>query len=409
MNRRPEPCERCLVAPTRQAGLSLALIAALAGALRALAASPGPPAGSIARQAPEGPAFAAQRKRAMEFERTLNRIRVKHFGSVRVPDIRKDGVEQVRTALTKFAIETNQATGAPIAECFAEGYTPLLEIFEREAPDVRLAMIDLITERPSPQAQAALAWVACFDASSDMRAGALEGLQALALDGGLAEGAKIALAHALRAGTDEQAIAAAGAAESLKILEAIPLLIAAQVAPANRAAQRAGPKAFIFVGTQRTFVSDVTPVVGTSAVAFDPTVSTLNTGSLLVIHDSLVTSYRSEVHAALVRMTTEAWGRSTEYLGYDLAGWSAWYERNLRPALAARGGAAAPPGPVVASSPLRPPPPAPITPEMALMPVPEPFYTPVPIFMGAPGLPHVPIFLPNGASVERRKVAPHQK
>ena len=44
---------------------------------------------------------------------------------------------------------------------------------------------------------------------------------------------------------------------------------------------------------------------GTSSVAFDPTVSVLKTGSLLVIQDSLVTSYRTEVHEALVHLGQE--------------------------------------------------------------------------------------------------------
>lgn len=44
-----------------------------------------------------------------------------------------------------------------------------------------------------------------------------------------------------------------------------------------------GRFANIFVATQRSFVSDLTPVVGTSSVAFDPTVSALTTGVTLLL------------------------------------------------------------------------------------------------------------------------------
>lgn len=364
--------------------------------------------------------IAAVRKQTLEFERGLNRIRVKHFGSVRIGDIRRAGVEEVRAAVDEFSRILFLITGRPAEACRADAYPSLLEVFAREADDVRLAMLDLIADGNTGESQAALAWAACFDATPDVRRAALEGLVSLSLDAGLAQGAQQAIAHALREGDAQQATAAAGVTETLRILEAVPLLITAQVAPANRAPQRSGPKAFIFVGTQRTFVSNLTPVVGSSSVAFDPTISVLNTGSLLVVHDALVTSYRSEVHAALVRMTTDAWGRSTEYLGYDLAGWATWYDRNLKPMLAASGAGAGegrigravagpptagptpPPGaPAVGASPLRPPP-TPITPEMILAPTIDPWHPLGPIYIGAPGAPHLPIVLPRGAGEVRR-------
>ena len=384
----------------------------------------GGPAHRAGQPAPAPDAtIAPVRKQTLEFERGLNRIRVKHFGSVRIGDIRRAGVEEVRAAVDEFSRILFLITGRPAEACRADAYPSLLEVFAREGEDVRLAMLDLIAEGNTGESQASLAWSACFDTAPDVRRAALEGLVSLSLDAGLAQGAQQAIAHALREGDAQQATAAAGVTETLRILEAVPLLITAQVAPANRAPQRAGPNAFIFVGTQRTFVSDLTPVVGSSSVAFDPTISVLNTGSLLVVHDALVTSYRTEVHAALVRMTTDAWGRSTEYLGYDLAGWATWYDRNLKPMLAASGAGAGegrigravagpptaaptpPPGaPAVGSSPLRPPP-APISPEMILAPTIDPWYPLGPIYIGAPGAPHLPIVLPRGAG-EVRQSAP---
>ena len=45
-----------------------------------------------------------------------------------------------------------------------------------------------------------------------------------------------------------------------------------------------GKRANIFVVTQQAFVSDLTPVVGTSSVAFDPTVQSLQSGFTLALH-----------------------------------------------------------------------------------------------------------------------------
>lgn len=425
--------------PSRPVGcLWLALAALGAGLLtppalaernapsKVIGASGGPAPRAVQPASAPDATIAAIRKQTLDFERGLNRIRVKHFGSVRIGDIRRAGVEEVRAAVDEFSRILFLLTGRPVEACRADAYPSLLEVFAREADDVRLAMLDLIAEGATGESQAALAWSACFDSTPDVRRAALEGLVSLSLDAGLAQGAQHAIAHALREGDAEQATAAAGVVETLRILEAVPLLVTAQVAPANRAPQRAGPKAFIFVGTQRTFVSDLTPVVGSSSVAFDPTISVLNTGSLLVVHDALVTSYRSEVHAALVRMATDAWGRSTEYLGYDLAGWATWYDRNLKPMLAASetSGAGAPGGrigravagpptgpptpppgaPAVGASPLRPPP-TPITPEMILAPTIDPWHPLGPIYIGAPGAPHLPIVLPRGAG-EVRQSAP---
>lgn len=321
----------------------------LAPSALAQAEAPGAPEGEAPRSAgaatPARPDPSA-RERMKAFERAINRIRVTRFGNVRVQDIRNTGVEEVRRAIGDYAREEAKATGATAREAEPLAFPVLLEVFSRERLDVRLAALDIFAQHGSPEGDAALAWAAIFEDSPRELAPAIRAAAAdrlverltTAPEGteppGATEGVRLTLAHALRQGDAQQASDAARLVNRLGLIEAIPALITAQVdRPASRTRQ--GPKAFIFVGNQRSFVADVTPVVGSNAVAFDPLIGTLNTGALLVVHDSLVTSYRTEVHEALVQLTSRAWGESTAYLGYDIAGWRKWWNDIFLPAHAA--------------------------------------------------------------------------
>lgn len=262
-------------------------------------------------------------RRVRELERALNGIRAKHFGGMRSSEIRKDGWRRFREALEEFA--------QPLP---GEAISVALDVLEREATDVRLALLTFLSEQGTEQGDAALAWVSCFEGDEQVREAGLELLVARAETAGLPFGAKLVLDRALRSGRDAHAAASARAIEALGLLEAIPLLITAQVSGAGGSVSDAnGAKAYILVGQQRTYVAGLTPVVGNSTVAFQPEMATLTTGSLLVVGDSMVTSYRTEVHESLVRMTTAAWGRSTAYLGWDVDGWRRWHREVFEPFL----------------------------------------------------------------------------
>lgn len=60
-----------------------------------------------------------------------------------------------------------------------------------------------------------------------------------------------------------------------------------------------GHSANVFVTSQRPFVSDLTPVVGTSSVAFDPTINTVNSGFTLLVR-GVVSSDRRYVTMATI-------------------------------------------------------------------------------------------------------------
>jgi len=59
-----------------------------------------------------------------------------------------------------------------------------------------------------------------------------------------------------------------------------------------------GQRAFVVVATETAFVSDLTPIVGTSAVAFDPTIGIIQSGVLLDVQ-ATVSSDRKYVTLTL--------------------------------------------------------------------------------------------------------------
>src|SRR5262249_9087404 len=136
----------------------------------------------------------------------------------------------------------------------------------------------------------------------------------------------------LRTGTDDELGVAAHLASGLGLVEAIPMLISAQLGGGGTQVGSAGGDgdehslAWILVGTQQAFVSALQPVVGNSAVAFDPQVSVVTEGTILRVIDAVVVTYRYEVHNALVDLSSKAWGQSTYKLGWDNPAWRKWYK-----------------------------------------------------------------------------------
>jgi len=139
--------------------------------------------------------------------------------------------------------------------------------------------------------------------------------------------------------------ASAQLASNLNLIELMPWLISTQatgqptrqgVAAGAGPGSGSGALAWILVGQQTAFVSDLTPVVGPNAVAFDPQLSTLTTGTLLRIVDAVVISYRVDIHNILVDWSTREFGQDTGGLGYDFPKWQKWYEKDFTPHMAAK-------------------------------------------------------------------------
>lgn len=274
---------------------------------------------------PAGKAYAAEQRKRLEIERQLKKIRAKHFGTIKNVELRQAGIAKLR----QF---TDPQT-----------YASLVEVTKGEADDVRTAVLDHLWDQKNEAADTAIAWMGVFDRDAGFRERAIAKVRSRMMEAGEAPRPVVRLVQgALRSDNEQAIVAAANMASGLSLYEAIPWLIAAQIqAPTQTGAQLgsgapAGDLAYIVVGRQVAFVSDLTPVVSDSAVGFDPTLGVVTEGVVLRIGDAVVTTFRTEVHNALVDLSTRDWGRSTMGFGYDTNAWRSWYLNDYRPFVEAR-------------------------------------------------------------------------
>ncbi|NUQ51831.1 MAG: hypothetical protein HUU19_03950 [Phycisphaerales bacterium] len=268
--------------------------------------------------------FAAAKKKVRVMEQELRKLRRAHFGTIKRVDIRQEGLAKLR-AYTEPSI-----------------FASLIEIFRNDAEDVRTAVLDIFSDAKNDSGDAALAWVSMTDRDEGIRAAALDRLQRrLAEVGGVSDRINLVVLKGLRSGDEKQMAAAAELAGNLGLYEVIPWLISAQVGQSlggggGGSGSNQGDLAYILVGQQIAFISDLTPVVSDSAVAFDPQISVITQGTLLRVNDAVVTTYRTEIHNSLVGLSSRYTGRPTIGMGWDQDKWWKWYQEEFLPLKRAR-------------------------------------------------------------------------
>jgi hypothetical protein len=273
---------------------------------------------------PADPALARERIDAAtlrEIERELRKLRQQFFRS-RSTEIREAGIAKLRAEYDDPAL-----------------YSLLLEVFARDEADVQRAILGMFAEQQSDDADGAIAWTAVFGEDRQWRQVAVETLQKrFAVPETFEPKIPRSVSSVVQAGlarSDDKLVEwSASVAQSLKLYEAIPWMVTAQAQA--RGNGRQGPLATIMVGTQQAFVSDLTPVVGDSAVAFDPTLAVVTEGVVMQVFDAVVVTYRMGVYNSLVEMTSDAWGRPTNRLGFDPREWGKWLNEDFLPYLAER-------------------------------------------------------------------------
>lgn len=272
-------------------------------------------------------AHAQFQRRSLPLERDLRKIRQQYFKGVRNPDIRRLGIAKLQ--------EFNDPASFPT----------LLDVFRDEA-DVRVAMMDHLASLDTPEAHTTLAWTAVFDEQADVRTAAKDKLARRFAHEQPGLGVQSVVAEGLRRSNNTVLTSSANLAEVLKLYEAIPMMVAAQLGGgtggggASRQNSADGALAYILVGRQQSFVSDLEPVVGDSAVGFDPTLSVVTEGVVLRVIDAAVVTYQMDVHSALTRLSSAGWGRSTSELGFDQRRWREWVKAELPAIIAKRDQAA---------------------------------------------------------------------
>jgi hypothetical protein len=247
----------------------------------------------------------AQRARVRQYVKRIRLIAHEYLGEVRVEALRARGLAELRELDDPAAFE------AMISE------------LARERDDVRLAMLDHFAAQGA-EGQAALARVAIYDDDPGIRQEATRRVTRPASPLVLRE-----LDAALRSPRHSWANNAGALAGGLGALKTIPLLIFAQATADPVRGQ--GDLAWIAVGTRRAFVQRIEAVVENDVGAFRVIPGMISEGVILRVVDAVAVSYRTDVHRSLVAMTTEAWGRPTDDLAYDIRAWWQWYNTEFVP------------------------------------------------------------------------------
>lgn len=260
-------------------------------------------------------------KRKAQYSKEMKRIRLKHFGTINKTEIRQAGIAKLREYTDPAA------------------FGAMLEIYQDEGMDVRLAVLDHLASQKSLEGDGVLAYCAVFDKNAEARSAARERLAKREARGEFVPNViQNVVAAGLSSRKPREAAAAGELARSLALFQAIPMMAAAQAQPAGQywGGQPDDPSkslAYILVGTQRSYVADLTPVVGEGAVAFDPQVGVITEGVVLRVINAYVFQYNVDLHNTLVGMTSDAWGQPTAHLGWDKQKWQEWYDRDFGPML----------------------------------------------------------------------------
>jgi len=271
--------------------------------------------------------YAIQAKSRKAAEKSLRQLRFKYFGQTKSTPVRQEGILKLR--------DYQDPALFPL----------MIKLFEKEHPEVRLAVLDIFRDAQCTEGDTALAWVAVHDREPGIRSAAMERLDArLKKDAAPPREIKLVIYEGLRSRNDTTMVSAARLARGLDLLEVIPWLINAQVTGvpqqqtvgAGATGAPDGALAWIMVGTQTAFVSDLQPVVGPFAVAFDPQLSVVNSGVILRILDAAVVEYHTDIHFILEEWTSSEFGQSTKPLGYNIPAWREWYTKEFVPFIAAK-------------------------------------------------------------------------
>lgn len=277
-----------------------------------------PAGGARSRNIISFPGSSSTRSRAViiaqrEYEREIRRIRAQYLGSKKFEPDRTRGMNELARFTDPMAIE------------------PLLDVLRNEQDDVRNWLLDHIASQIDPEyAQATLAYLSIYDEDEWWREAARERLDREAAN----DRAKWVVGASLKSSNHEIVNHAALSAGQMKLVEAIPLLINAQV-QSSASTRGSGDLAFIQVGTTRFFVSDLQPVVGESSAGFDPTLSPLREGTVMAIEDAVVEFYRVPAHNALVDLVHDDFGRRIDF-GYNTEEWNRWFHETYAPFKAAQ-------------------------------------------------------------------------
>ncbi len=266
--------------------------------------------------------LAEHNKRRVEGERKLRVLWRNHFDNTKNAKIRAEGLAKLR--------EFDDPALYPL----------LMTVFDRKDHEVRGAVLDLLAERRSYEADATLAWGAMFDKDEWFRDEAQKRLLSrVKTEGGKVPGAVSSVIASAFLTSDPHTHTRAGQlSQTLGLIEAIPAMISAQAGTSASPSRSSsdGNLATIVIGRQVTFISDLTPVVGENAVGFDPQVSTLTEGVYINVNDAVVTWRNVALNSQLKAWASALTGKNVAHLDFDHNAWRRWYFDDLKPQMTRR-------------------------------------------------------------------------
>jgi hypothetical protein len=274
---------------------------------------------------PKVAAVAEAAKERRTAEKELRKIRYQYLAQNKHQPKREEGLARLRDYDT------------------AALYPLLIDLFKDDQADVKHYLIASFARAENQAGDAALAWMGVYEKSPMIRLAAADQLRArIAEDSQATQAVRMVLYEGFRTRKNSVMVASAKLASTLNLVELMPWLIASQAVQqpstssvATGSGSGEGALAWILVGEQTAFVSDLTPVVGPNAVAFDPQLSVVTTGSIIRILDAYVIEYHVELHQELVDWSSREYGQNTGGLGYDYDAWKKWYDQDFVPHLAA--------------------------------------------------------------------------
>lgn len=295
-------------------------------------------------------------RRLREFERGLNGIRFRYFDAPPLRSRRELGMARVERALR--------------AEPDPRKYSIAWDVFSRVDEADRASLIDAFAAADEDAGWLMIGWLAVFeDNALGNRAGKLLGARSDRVRGldGLREIAESGILgihplYAQRAGI---------LAVETQLVGVVPAMIVGQIWPPDARSQAGGTPDLIEIrqplAPPLTFDDLIAPralrtgsidaeMAGSGIIQVDRRVfggqfgryaAALPRDFSVPRYDRQKVFYRGGTHDSLVALTTRLWGRSTDFLGWDVALWQRWYVEDFQPEMQRRERVVIPAPPII--------------------------------------------------------------
>lgn len=268
------------------------------------------------------------RKKELALQKELKKVRAKYFRNQRYHPTREAGVAILKKDYTQPWM-----------------FPSLLEVFTEERDeDVVSTVAGILRDSNTDFGDRGLAFVAATTHEELWRTHSIEGIAARTkvLFGRPPAGAVAVFQAALQSGDTHAMDGASVAGQALSLVELIPFIIPTQPGAPGQGGgggtgRQRGPLAWIAIGTQKSYVADLTPIVSEGAVAFDPTPGVVTEGTLFVVNDAVVTWSPRIANTALSTLGGLATGEDPaalrSRLGMRFDPWKDWYFATGREAI----------------------------------------------------------------------------